>query len=59
MKNICVFINENADIILFYICKFTSVSEIILIEDNNITETTLFYSQASSVTFSFFSVKKM
>ncbi|OAT04407.1 hypothetical protein BDBG_16257, partial [Blastomyces gilchristii SLH14081] len=38
---------------------FTSVSEIILIEDDNITETTFFYSQASSVTFSPFSAEKI
>ncbi|OAT14391.1 hypothetical protein BDBG_18010, partial [Blastomyces gilchristii SLH14081] len=37
----------------------TSASEIILIKDDYITETTLFHSQASSVTFSFFSVKKI
>ncbi|EGE86718.2 hypothetical protein BDDG_09668, partial [Blastomyces dermatitidis ATCC 18188] len=36
-----------------------SVSEIILIEDNNAAETTLFHSQASSVTFSLFSVRKV
>ncbi|EQL27872.1 hypothetical protein BDFG_09327, partial [Blastomyces dermatitidis ATCC 26199] len=62
MKDICVFKNENINIILFYThrCEtFTSVSEIILIEDNNITETTLFHFQASSITFSFFSAEKI
>ncbi|OAT03872.1 hypothetical protein BDBG_16135, partial [Blastomyces gilchristii SLH14081] len=37
----------------------TSVSEIILIEDDNTAETTLFYSQASSITFSSFSAEKV
>ncbi|EGE82951.2 hypothetical protein BDDG_05895, partial [Blastomyces dermatitidis ATCC 18188] len=59
MKDICVFRNENMNIVLFYICRFTSVSEIILIEDDNTAETTLFCSQASSVTFSSFSVRKV
>ncbi|OAT08199.1 hypothetical protein BDBG_16979, partial [Blastomyces gilchristii SLH14081] len=38
---------------------FALMSEIILIEDNNTVKTTLFCSQASSVTFSLFSVKKI
>ncbi|KMW67698.1 hypothetical protein BDDG_12257, partial [Blastomyces dermatitidis ATCC 18188] len=33
--------------------------EVILIEDNNITETILSHSQASSITFSFFSARKI
>ncbi|EQL28657.1 hypothetical protein BDFG_08631, partial [Blastomyces dermatitidis ATCC 26199] len=60
-KDICVFRNENTDVILFYThrCEtFTLMSEVILIEDDNTTKTTLFYFQASSVAFSFFSVKK-
>ncbi|OAT13693.1 hypothetical protein BDBG_17883, partial [Blastomyces gilchristii SLH14081] len=36
-----------------------SVSEIILIKDNHTAETTLFHSQASSITFSFFSAEKI
>ncbi|EQL27809.1 hypothetical protein BDFG_09389, partial [Blastomyces dermatitidis ATCC 26199] len=36
-----------------------SASEIILIEDDNAAETTLFHSQASSVAFSPFSVEKI
>ncbi|OAT03024.1 uncharacterized protein BDCG_17895, partial [Blastomyces dermatitidis ER-3] len=65
MKNIHVFRNENMNIILFYTYKcethtpFTLMSEIILIEDDNITETTLFHSQASFITFSSFSVRKI
>ncbi|KMW68373.1 hypothetical protein BDDG_12784, partial [Blastomyces dermatitidis ATCC 18188] len=63
--NICVFRNRNTDITLFYTHKhetyisFTSMSEIILIEDDNIIKTILFYSQASSVTFSSFSAEKI
>ncbi|EQL36318.1 hypothetical protein BDFG_02060, partial [Blastomyces dermatitidis ATCC 26199] len=38
---------------------FALISETILIEDDNATETTLFYSQASSVTFSSFSAEKV
>ncbi|KMW69031.1 hypothetical protein BDDG_13214, partial [Blastomyces dermatitidis ATCC 18188] len=60
--NICVFRNRNMNVILFYTYRceaFTSASEIILIKDNNITETILFYSYASSVTFSSFSVRKI
>ncbi|OAT14526.1 hypothetical protein BDBG_18074, partial [Blastomyces gilchristii SLH14081] len=59
---ICVFRNRNMNVILFYICRweaFASVSEIILIKDNNAAETTLFCSQASLITFSFSSVKKI
>ncbi|KMW67766.1 hypothetical protein BDDG_12310, partial [Blastomyces dermatitidis ATCC 18188] len=37
----------------------TSVPEVILIKHDNITETTLFCSQASSITFSFFSAGKV
>ncbi|KMW66701.1 hypothetical protein BDDG_11679, partial [Blastomyces dermatitidis ATCC 18188] len=64
-KDIHVFRNRNMNIILFYICRheaYTSYlrsSEIILIEDDNTTETTLSYSQASFVTFSLFSVRKI
>ncbi|KMW69278.1 hypothetical protein BDDG_13439, partial [Blastomyces dermatitidis ATCC 18188] len=36
-----------------------SASEIILIEDNNTAETTLSHSQASSIAFSLFSVRKI
>ncbi|KMW69033.1 hypothetical protein BDDG_13216, partial [Blastomyces dermatitidis ATCC 18188] len=57
VKNIHVFRNRDMNIILFYI--FALASEVILIEDDNITETTLFCSQASSITFSPFSVKKI
>ncbi|EQL30388.1 hypothetical protein BDFG_07154, partial [Blastomyces dermatitidis ATCC 26199] len=42
-----------------YFSVFASVSEIILIKDDNITKTTLFYSQTSLVTFSLFSVRKV
>ncbi|EGE86692.2 hypothetical protein BDDG_09642, partial [Blastomyces dermatitidis ATCC 18188] len=99
VKNIHVFRNENADIVLFYThrCEtymsclryhyknelftccvllsvfshvslslsekphacFASVSEIILIKDDNTVKTTLFCSQASSVTFSPFSAGKV
>ncbi|KMW69279.1 hypothetical protein BDDG_13440, partial [Blastomyces dermatitidis ATCC 18188] len=62
IKDICVFRNRNMNVVLFYThrCEtFASVSEIILIKDDNVTETTLFYSQASSVAFSPFSVKKV
>ncbi|OAT07210.1 hypothetical protein BDBG_16789, partial [Blastomyces gilchristii SLH14081] len=38
---------------------FTLMSEAILIKDNYTAETTLFYSQASSVTFSLFSAEKV
>ncbi|EGE78130.2 hypothetical protein BDDG_01067 [Blastomyces dermatitidis ATCC 18188] len=51
-KDIHVFRNENMDVVLFYTHRFAPVSEAILIEDDNITETTLFHSQASSVTSS-------
>ncbi|OAT09140.1 hypothetical protein BDBG_17166, partial [Blastomyces gilchristii SLH14081] len=37
----------------------TLVSEVILIEDDNITKTTLFYSQASFSAFFFFSAEKV
>ncbi|KMW68057.1 hypothetical protein BDDG_12554, partial [Blastomyces dermatitidis ATCC 18188] len=37
---------------------FALMSEVILIEDDNTAEITLFYSQASSVTFSLFSAEK-
>ncbi|OAT06370.1 hypothetical protein BDBG_16622, partial [Blastomyces gilchristii SLH14081] len=59
---ICVFTNENTDVILLYThrCEtFASVSEIILIKDDNTAETTLFCSQASLSTFSLFSVEKI
>ncbi|EQL29907.1 hypothetical protein BDFG_07591, partial [Blastomyces dermatitidis ATCC 26199] len=36
-----------------------SVPEIILIKDDNAVKTTLFHSQASSVTFSLFSAEKI
>ncbi|EQL28136.1 hypothetical protein BDFG_09088, partial [Blastomyces dermatitidis ATCC 26199] len=61
-KDICVFRNENMNVILFYTCEceaFTSVSEIILIEDDNVIKTILSHSQASSVAFSPFSMKKV
>ncbi|KMW69266.1 hypothetical protein BDDG_13429, partial [Blastomyces dermatitidis ATCC 18188] len=58
-KDICVFRNENADVVLFYTHRFASASEIILIEDDNTAETTLSHSQASSITFSFFSAEKV
>ncbi|KMW69439.1 hypothetical protein BDDG_13586, partial [Blastomyces dermatitidis ATCC 18188] len=38
---------------------FTSVSEIILIKDNNTAETISLHSQASSITFSLFSAEKV
>ncbi|EGE86738.2 hypothetical protein BDDG_09688, partial [Blastomyces dermatitidis ATCC 18188] len=62
VKDICVFRNRNADIVLLYThrCEaFALMSEIILIKDDNITETTLSYSQASFITFSFSSVRKV
>ncbi|KMW67732.1 hypothetical protein BDDG_12280, partial [Blastomyces dermatitidis ATCC 18188] len=62
MKDICVFENENMNIILFYThrCEaFASVSEIILIEDDNTAETILFCFQASLITFSLFSAEKI
>ncbi|KMW69221.1 hypothetical protein BDDG_13388, partial [Blastomyces dermatitidis ATCC 18188] len=62
VKDICVFRNENMNIVYsFTPADFlvASVSEIILIEDDNTTETTLFYSQASLITFSFFSAEKI
>ncbi|OAT04405.1 hypothetical protein BDBG_16255, partial [Blastomyces gilchristii SLH14081] len=65
MKNICVFRNRNVNIVLFYIyeCEtytpFTLMSEIMLIEDDNTAETIFFCSQASLITFSLFSVKKI
>ncbi|OAT00666.1 uncharacterized protein BDCG_16727, partial [Blastomyces dermatitidis ER-3] len=67
-KDIHVFRNENTDVVLFYThrcetciscLKFTSVSEIILIKDDNITETIFSHSQASLITFSLFSVRKV
>ncbi|KMW68239.1 hypothetical protein BDDG_12675, partial [Blastomyces dermatitidis ATCC 18188] len=67
-KDIYVFRNENVNIILFYThecetytpcLRFTPVSEIILIKDDNAAETTLSHSQASSVTFSLFSAEKV
>ncbi|EQL30100.1 hypothetical protein BDFG_07391, partial [Blastomyces dermatitidis ATCC 26199] len=61
VKNICVFRNENIDVILFYICRyeaFASVSEIILIKDDNIIKTIFSHFQASSITFSLFSAEK-
>ncbi|OAT01664.1 uncharacterized protein BDCG_17189, partial [Blastomyces dermatitidis ER-3] len=39
--------------------SFALISEIILIKDDNIAETTSLYSQASSITFSLFSVRKV
>ncbi|OAT13944.1 hypothetical protein BDBG_17936, partial [Blastomyces gilchristii SLH14081] len=65
MKNICVFRNENMNIILFYTCEyethipFALMPEIILIKDNNTAETIFFYSQASSIIFSLFSAEKV
>ncbi|KMW67563.1 hypothetical protein BDDG_12189, partial [Blastomyces dermatitidis ATCC 18188] len=59
---ICVFRNRNTDVILFYTheCEaFALMSEIILIKDDNTAETTLSHFQASSVTFSPFSVGKI
>ncbi|EGE78484.2 hypothetical protein BDDG_01421, partial [Blastomyces dermatitidis ATCC 18188] len=61
-KDICVFRNRNTDVILFYTheCEaFALVSEAILIENDNTVKTTLFHSQASLITFSFFSVRKI
>ncbi|KMW69050.1 hypothetical protein BDDG_13231, partial [Blastomyces dermatitidis ATCC 18188] len=60
-KDICVFRNRNADIILFYTHRyetFTLISEIILIKNDNTAETILSHSQASLITFSLFSVRK-
>ncbi|KMW69054.1 hypothetical protein BDDG_13235, partial [Blastomyces dermatitidis ATCC 18188] len=62
VKDICVFRNKNADVILFYTHEheaFALASEIILIKDDNITETTLFHSQASLIAFSFSSAGKV
>ncbi|KMW68224.1 hypothetical protein BDDG_12667, partial [Blastomyces dermatitidis ATCC 18188] len=42
-----------------YLSVFTLISEIILIKDNNTAETILFHSQASFITFSFFSAEKI
>ncbi|KMW66537.1 hypothetical protein BDDG_11580, partial [Blastomyces dermatitidis ATCC 18188] len=59
---ICVFRNKNTDVVLFYICRyktFASVSEIILIEDDNTAETIFSHSQASFITFSSFSAEKV
>ncbi|KMW69042.1 hypothetical protein BDDG_13224, partial [Blastomyces dermatitidis ATCC 18188] len=58
-KDIHVFRNRKMNIILFYTHKFASVSEIILIKDNNTAETTLSHSQASFITFSFSSPEKV
>ncbi|KMW69215.1 hypothetical protein BDDG_09633, partial [Blastomyces dermatitidis ATCC 18188] len=57
-KDIHVFRNENVNVILFYICEFALASEAILIEDDNITETTLSHFQASLITSSLFSAEK-
>ncbi|EQL27792.1 hypothetical protein BDFG_09406, partial [Blastomyces dermatitidis ATCC 26199] len=60
--NICVFKNRNVNIVLFYThrCEtFASVSEIILIKDDNVTKTIFSHLQASSVTFSLFSAEKV
>ncbi|EQL27857.1 hypothetical protein BDFG_09340, partial [Blastomyces dermatitidis ATCC 26199] len=59
MKNICVFRNKNADVILFYIYKFSLISETILIKDDNTAETLFSHSQASSIAFSSFSAEKI
>ncbi|EQL29811.1 hypothetical protein BDFG_07592, partial [Blastomyces dermatitidis ATCC 26199] len=68
IKDICVFRNENMNVVLFYThrhethtsyLRFTSVSEIILIEDDNTAETILSHSQASSITFSLSSAEKV
>ncbi|KMW68976.1 hypothetical protein BDDG_13175, partial [Blastomyces dermatitidis ATCC 18188] len=65
VKDICVFRNRNADVVLFYTCEcethtsFTLISEVILIKDDNTAETTLSHSQASLITFSSFSVRKV
>ncbi|OAT00106.1 uncharacterized protein BDCG_16475, partial [Blastomyces dermatitidis ER-3] len=59
MKYICVFRNKNADVVLFYTHRFTLISEAILIKDDNAAETILSHSQASLITFSSFSVKKI
>ncbi|KMW68964.1 hypothetical protein BDDG_13165, partial [Blastomyces dermatitidis ATCC 18188] len=58
-KDIYVFRNRNADVILFYTCRFALTSETILIKDNNTAETIFSHSQASFITFSSFSVKKI
>ncbi|KMW68980.1 hypothetical protein BDDG_13179, partial [Blastomyces dermatitidis ATCC 18188] len=58
-KDICVFRNRNADIVLFYTHRFASVSEVIIIKDDNTTETTLSHFQASLITFSSFSARKV
>ncbi|KMW69205.1 hypothetical protein BDDG_13372, partial [Blastomyces dermatitidis ATCC 18188] len=61
-KDICVFRNENVNVILFYTRgreAFTSVSEIILIKDDNTAETIFFHSQASFIAFSPFSAEKV
>ncbi|OAT05038.1 hypothetical protein BDBG_16388, partial [Blastomyces gilchristii SLH14081] len=44
---------------LYFSFLVTSVSEVILIEDDNTVETTLSHFQASSITFSFFSAEKV
>ncbi|KMW69316.1 hypothetical protein BDDG_13471, partial [Blastomyces dermatitidis ATCC 18188] len=62
IKDICVFKNRNMNIVLFYICRheaFALASEIILIEDDNITETIFSHSQTSLITFSSFSAEKV
>ncbi|EQL28397.1 hypothetical protein BDFG_08881, partial [Blastomyces dermatitidis ATCC 26199] len=65
VKDICVFRNRNTDVVLFYICRceahtsFALILEIILIEDDNTAETIFSYSQASSITFSLSSVRKV
>ncbi|EGE87080.2 hypothetical protein BDDG_10032, partial [Blastomyces dermatitidis ATCC 18188] len=59
---ICVFRNRNMNVILFYTYRceaFALMSEVILIKDDNTAETTLSHSQASLITFSLFSVKKV
>ncbi|KMW66866.1 hypothetical protein BDDG_11763 [Blastomyces dermatitidis ATCC 18188] len=56
-KDIYVFRNENVNVVLFYI--FASVSEIILIKDDNTAETIFSHSQASLITFSLFSVRNV
>ncbi|KMW67973.1 hypothetical protein BDDG_12480, partial [Blastomyces dermatitidis ATCC 18188] len=58
-KDIHVFRNRNMNVILFYTYKHETLSEIILIKDNNTTETTFSHSQASLITFSLFSAEKV
>ncbi|KMW68996.1 hypothetical protein BDDG_13190, partial [Blastomyces dermatitidis ATCC 18188] len=58
-KDIHVFRNENTDVVLFYTCRFALMSEIILIKDDNVTETILSHSQASLIAFSSFSAENV